>query len=74
MTVQVGRLDSQTFFSCLVWLFDVYRPAAIDQYYGADTEGSTTTGITIELGENNTVEIEAVVELLGCIYSILTRH
>lgn len=23
MTVQVGRLDSQTFFSCLVWLFSI---------------------------------------------------
>ena len=42
--------------------------------HGADTEGSTTTGITIELGENYTIEVEAVVELLGCIYSILTRH
>ena len=37
-------------------------------------EGSTTAGITIELGENNAVEVEAVVEFLSCVYGILTGH
>ena len=43
-------------------------------YHGTDTEGSTTAGITIELGENNAVEVEAVVKFLGCVYGILTGH
>ena len=39
-----------------------------------DTEGSTATGITIELCEHHAIEIEAIVEFLGCIDSILTCH
>jgi hypothetical protein len=42
--------------------------------HGADREGRTTTGITIELREHHAIEIEAVIELLGCINSILTGH
>ena len=43
-------------------------------YYGADREGSTTTGVTIELGEYHTVKVEAVVKLLGSVHGILTGH
>ena len=43
-------------------------------YHSADTESSTTTGITIKLGKNHAIEIKTVVKLLGCIDSILTRH
>ena len=43
-------------------------------YHGTDTEGCTTAGITVELGENYAVEVEAVVEFLGCVYGILTGH
>ena len=39
-----------------------------------DREGCTTTGITIELGENDTIEIQTIVELLSRIHSILTSH
>src|SRR5574344_242588 len=39
-----------------------------------DRQGSTTTGITIEFGQHHAVEIEAVVEFLGGIDSILTGH
>ena len=40
----------------------------------ADAEGSTTTGVTIELGEYHTIEVQTIVELLGGIDSILTSH
>ena len=39
-----------------------------------DGEGSTSTGVTIHLGEDYTVEIEFVVERLGGVHSILTGH
>ena len=42
--------------------------------HGADTEGSTTTSITIELGQYDTIEVEAVVELLRRVDGILTGH
>ena len=41
---------------------------------GTDREGSTTTGVTIELGQHHTIEVETIVELLGRIHSILTCH
>ena len=41
---------------------------------GTDTEGSTTACITVELGKYHTVEVETVVEFLGGIDGILTRH
>ena len=39
-----------------------------------DTERSTTTCITVELGEDNAVKIEPFVECLGGIYGVLTGH
>ena len=41
---------------------------------GADTQRSTATGVAIELGEHNAIEIQTVVEFLCCVYSILTSH
>ena len=35
---------------------------------------STTTSVTIELSEHDSVEIQSVVKFLGSIHSILTRH
>ena len=43
-------------------------------HHRTDTQGSTTTGISIELREYHTVEIQTVVELLRRIHSILTGH
>ncbi len=42
--------------------------------YRTDRDGGTTSRIAIELREHHAVEVEAVVELLGRVYSILTRH
>ncbi len=39
-----------------------------------DRYGSTAARIAVELGQDDTVEIEPVVELLGGIDGILTRH
>ncbi len=42
--------------------------------HGADGEGGTATGVAVELGEHHAVEVEPVVELLGGVHGILTRH
>ena len=42
--------------------------------YRTDRDGGTTSRIAIELREHHAVEVEAVVELLGRVYGILTRH
>ena len=39
-----------------------------------DRERRTTTGITIQLGQYHTVEIQTLVELTRRIHRILTRH
>ena len=44
------------------------------RHHRTDREGSTTTGITIELRQYDTIEIESVVEFLRSIHGILTRH
>ena len=40
----------------------------------SDAQGSTASGVTIQLGEDDASIVKAVVELLGRIDSILTRH
>ncbi len=40
----------------------------------ADRQGSTATGIPIELGKNHPVVVQSLVELPGCIHGILTGH
>ena len=42
--------------------------------YRTDTQSSTTTGVTIELGQHHAIEVETVVELLGGIHGVLTSH
>ena len=37
-------------------------------------QGSTTAGVTVQLGQHHTVEVQTVVELLGGVDCILTRH
>ncbi len=41
---------------------------------GANGEGSAAARVAVELGEDDAVEVEAVVELLGGVDSVLTRH
>ena len=41
---------------------------------GTDRKSGTTTSVTIEFSQYHTVEVEAFVELTGCIHSILTGH
>ena len=43
-------------------------------YNRTDREGSTTTGITIKFGQNDTVEVKTIIEFLCRIDCILTRH
>ena len=43
-------------------------------HHGTDRQGGTTTGITIQLGQYDTVEIQTFVELTGGIHGILTGH
>ena len=43
-------------------------------HHGADAEGSTTTCVTIQLGENHTRIVQPLVELLGRVHGILSRH
>ena len=43
-------------------------------HHRADTERSTTACVTVELSEDNAIEVQPVVERLGCIHGILTRH
>ena len=40
----------------------------------ADRESCTAACVAVELGENHAVEVEAVVELLSCVDSVLTGH
>ena len=44
------------------------------RHHGTDREGGTTTGITVELRQDNAVEIQAFVELFGRVDGILTGH
>ena len=41
---------------------------------GTNGECSTTTGVTIQLGENHTGVVQSVVEFLGSVNGILTGH
>ena len=43
-------------------------------HHGADGEGGTAAGVTVELGEHHAVEVEAGVELLGGVHRVLTGH
>ena len=43
-------------------------------HHGADGQGCTATGVTVQLGEDNTGIVEALVELLGGVHGILTGH
>ena len=42
--------------------------------YRTDGKGRTTTGITVELGQYYTIEVQAFVKFFGCVYGILTGH
>ena len=42
--------------------------------HGTYRECSTATGVAIELGKHHAVEVQSVVELLGCVHGILTGH
>ena len=44
------------------------------RHHRADTQGSTTAGIAVEFSKHNTIEVQAVVKLLGRVHGILTRH
>ena len=41
---------------------------------GTDGQGSTTAGVTVELGQHHAVEVQTVVELLGGVHGVLTGH
>ena len=41
---------------------------------GTNTDGCTTTGVAVELGQHHTIKIETVVELFGGVDRILTCH
>ena len=41
---------------------------------GTDTQSGTTTGVTVKLGQYHAIEVETVVELLGSVHCVLTRH
>ena len=43
-------------------------------HYRTDGESGTATGITVQLRKHDSVKIETVVEFLGCVDGILTRH
>ena len=43
-------------------------------HYRADRKRSTATGVTVQFGEYDTIEIDAVVELFGGVHRILTGH
>ena len=43
-------------------------------HHRADTQCGTAAGVAVELGQHHTVEIEAVVEGLGRVDGILSRH
>ena len=43
-------------------------------HHGTDRESSTTTGITVKFGKDNTGIVKAVIELLGGVHCILTGH
>ena len=34
----------------------------------------TATGVTVKLREHHSIKIKTVIELLGCVHSILTSH
>ena len=42
--------------------------------HGADGEGGTATSVAIEFGEHHAVEVETIVEGLGRVDGVLTRH
>ena len=41
---------------------------------GAYRQGSTAAGVSVELGEDDAVKVEAVVEGLGRVYGVLAGH
>ena len=43
-------------------------------HYRTDRQGRTTTGITIQLGQYHTGEIQTFIKLTSCIYRILSGH
>ncbi len=43
-------------------------------HHRTDSESRTTTGVAVQLGQHHAVEVQAVVEGLGRVHGILTRH
>lgn len=60
-------VDGVEFFACADELYGF-----VD--HGSDGEGCAATSVTVEFGEDNSVEIETVVEFFGCIDGILSCH
>ena len=52
------------------------RTYKLDRFgdHSAYGESCTTTGIAVKFGQHHAVEVQTIVELLGCVDSILTRH
>ena len=43
-------------------------------YRSLDGESGTATGVTVHLGEHNSVEIKHIIECARCLHGILTGH
>ena len=41
---------------------------------GTNRKSGTATGITIQLGQHNTVKVQTFIKFTGCVHRILTGH